>query len=46
MERSIRPRRSLIFAPGNRPSMFAKALNTGADMVAFDLEDATPERIG
>lgn len=40
MERSIRPRRSLIFAPGNRPDMFSKALKTGADMVAIDLEDA------
>lgn len=40
MERSIRPRRSVIFAPGNRPDMFPKALHTGADMVAIDLEDA------
>lgn len=40
MERSIRPRRSLIFAPGNRPDMFPKAMKTGADMVAIDLEDA------
>ena len=40
MERSIRPRRSLIFAPGNRPDMFPKALNSGADVVAIDLEDA------
>ena len=36
----IRPRRSLIFAPGNKPEMFAKALKTGADMVTMDLEDA------
>ncbi|HJM60443.1 MAG TPA: CoA ester lyase [Alphaproteobacteria bacterium] len=36
----IRPRRSLIFAPGNKPEMFPKALKTGADIVTVDLEDA------
>jgi (S)-citramalyl-CoA lyase len=36
----IRPRRSLIFAPGNKPEMFPKALKTGADIVTIDLEDA------
>ena len=39
-ERIIRPRRSLIFAPGNRPEMIPKALTTGADIVTVDLEDA------
>lgn len=39
-ERIIRPRRSLIFAPGNRPEMIPKALATGADLVTIDLEDA------
>ena len=39
-ERTIRPRRSLIFAPGNRPDMIPKALATGADIVTVDLEDA------
>ena len=34
------PRRSLIFTNGLRPEMFAKALNSGADMVCVDLEDA------
>lgn len=37
---TIRPRRSLIFAPGNKPEMFPKALKTGADIVTIDLEDA------
>ena len=37
---ATRPRRSLIFMPGNKPEMFAKALNTGADIVCIDLEDA------
>ncbi len=37
---TVRPRRSLIFAPGNKPEMFPKALKTGADIVTVDLEDA------
>ncbi|MHA1535972.1 MAG: HpcH/HpaI aldolase/citrate lyase family protein [Alphaproteobacteria bacterium] len=36
----IRPRRSLIFAPGLKPEMFAKALGSGADIVCLDIEDA------
>lgn len=36
----IQPRRSLIFVPGIRPDMFPKALQTGADIVTVDLEDA------
>ncbi|MBV7336367.1 CoA ester lyase [Chloroflexi bacterium TSY] len=35
-----RPRRSLIFMPGNKPDMFEKALAAGADIVCIDLEDA------
>ena len=38
--RIVRPRRSLIFAPGNRTEMFPKALTAGADIVTIDLEDA------
>ena len=34
------PRRSLIFMPGNRPTLFPKALGSGADIVCVDLEDA------
>jgi citrate lyase beta subunit len=37
---AIRPRRSLLFVPGLRPDMFAKALNSGADIVCVDMEDA------
>ncbi len=37
---TVRPRRSLIFVPGNKPEMFPKALKTGADIVTIDLEDA------
>jgi citrate lyase beta subunit len=33
------PIRSLLFVPGSRPDRFAKAMNSGADAVALDLED-------
>lgn len=34
------PRRCVLFVPGSRPERFAKALASGADQVAIDLEDA------
>ena len=37
-----RPRRSLLFAPGNRAEVHAKALAAPADVVCLDLEDAVP----
>jgi citrate lyase subunit beta / citryl-CoA lyase len=36
----MRPPRSYLFVPGNRPDRFAKALASGADAVVLDLEDA------
>ena len=39
-ETKYQSRRSLIFTPGTRPDMFAKALKSGADIVCVDLEDA------
>ena len=36
----IAPIRSLLFVPGTRQDRFAKAMNAGADAVAFDLEDS------
>lgn len=39
-ERAIRPRRSLLFVPGLRPDRFHKALDSGADIVCVDMEDA------
>jgi len=33
-------RRSMLFAPGDRPEFMRKAPDTGADTVIFDLEDA------
>lgn len=37
---NVRARRSLLFVPGLRPDRFAKALDTGADIVCIDMEDA------
>ncbi len=34
--------RSLIFVPGNRPSMLEKALSFDADVIMVDLEDSVP----
>lgn len=39
-QHAVRARRSFIFAPGNRPDMFPKALSSGTDIVCVDLEDA------
>jgi len=36
----MRPLRSLLFVPGDRPERFAKALASRADAVIFDLEDS------
>lgn len=42
MTPALRPRRSLLFAPGNRAEVHAKALAAPADIVCLDLEDAVP----
>lgn len=39
---SARVLRSVLFAPGNRPELFAKATASLADAVILDLEDAVP----
>ncbi len=39
-EFNTRPRRSLLFVPGLRPDRYRKALDSGADIVCIDLEDA------
>lgn len=37
--------RSKLFVPGSRPELFAKALDSAADALSFDLEDSVvPER--
>ena len=37
--------RSYLFVPGNRPERFLKALQSGADAVIIDLEDAVPAQL-
>lgn len=37
---NVRPRRSLLFVPALRPDRFAKALESGTDIVCIDMEDA------
>ena len=39
----VRPRRSLLFVPALRPDRFAKALDSGADIVCVDMEDAVAQ---
>jgi citrate lyase subunit beta / citryl-CoA lyase len=34
---------SFLFVPGTRPERFSKALDSGADSIIIDLEDAVPE---
>lgn len=36
----MKPLRSQLFVPGNRPDRFEKACSAGADLVCIDLEDA------
>ena len=38
----MKPLRSLLFVPGNKPAWMDKALGYGADALIFDLEDAVP----
>jgi citrate lyase beta subunit len=38
----LKPHRSLLFAPANRPAIHDKALASAADIVCLDLEDAVP----
>ncbi|HYB74750.1 MAG TPA: CoA ester lyase [Candidatus Sulfotelmatobacter sp.] len=38
----MRPLRSLLFVPGNKPRMHEKAAGSGADALILDLEDSVP----
>jgi len=42
MNKVNQPFRSYLFVPANRVERFEKALNTSADAVIIDLEDAVP----
>jgi citrate lyase subunit beta/citryl-CoA lyase len=37
--------RSCLFVPATRPNRFEKALQSGADAVIIDLEDAVPPQL-
>ena len=39
---SLRPIRTMLFVPGNRPAWLEKALAAGPDAVVLDLEDSVP----
>ncbi len=39
----VRHARSLLFVPATKPERFAKALDSGADCIVIDLEDAVAE---
>lgn len=38
----MKPLRSLLFVPGNKPDWMAKAAGSGADALILDLEDSVP----
>ncbi len=40
----MRPTRSALFVPGNRPEWIEKAVGYGADALILDLEDSVPDR--
>ena len=40
---SVNHARSLLFVPATKPERFAKALDSGADCIIIDLEDAVAE---
>ncbi|MEO8037887.1 MAG: CoA ester lyase [Betaproteobacteria bacterium] len=40
IQANTRPRRSLLFVPALRPDRYWKALDSGADIVCIDMEDA------
>ncbi|HSK97760.1 MAG TPA: CoA ester lyase [Euzebyales bacterium] len=40
--RPVEALRSMMFTPGNRPDLVAKAIRSGTDAVIVDLEDAVP----
>jgi len=40
----MRPYRSMMFVPGNKPSWMEKAADYGADALILDLEDSVPDQ--
>ena len=39
----MRIRRSVLYVPGNKPTLFEKAIRLGADVICFELQEAVPE---
>jgi citrate lyase subunit beta / citryl-CoA lyase len=39
----MKPTRSLLFVPGNKPAWTEKAIKYGADVLILDLEDSVPD---
>lgn len=39
----MKPTRSSLFVPGNKPAWMEKAVNYGADVLVLDLEDSVPD---
>jgi len=39
----MKPTRSLLFVPSNKPAWMEKAINYGADVLILDLEDSVPD---
>jgi len=40
----MKPNRSMLFVPGNKPAWMEKAVTYGADVLILDLEDSVPDR--
>ena len=40
----MKPARSLLFVPGNKPDWMEKAVKYGADILILDLEDSVPDK--
>ena len=40
----MKPARSSLFVPGNKPAWMEKAVNYGADVLILDLEDSVPNQ--
>jgi citrate lyase subunit beta/citryl-CoA lyase len=41
--KNMKPVRSLLFVPGNKPAWMEKAIKYGADILILDLEDSVPD---
>ncbi|PFW73773.1 CoA ester lyase, partial [Bacillus sp. AFS075960] len=42
MTTQMKPIRSFLFVPGNKPTWIEKSIQSGADALILDLEDSVP----